>query len=337
MSTFNPLEFLANRKDNDNNLIWDYLEKDGKPVYREGSDGLLHKVMILRKYLPLNAYRMWFKDKYPNGRMEVEDQTPAPVFSETKGWVESPNYKIKASLYSNETSEHPMSTAYGVIPKTFKSYDSSGYDVEKEERKDNMTLAQYFAIVGAMANAGFIYNLPDELEDSEFFVANTKLEDNPAEVIPLSAVTTIAAIAKTEETKEADSSEEPEPQSNDLVNSFLKNKPKTEPEPEVNEAPVEEPQPMAEEELPAEPEAAPVEEEPKKAKTSKKTAESNDAKPEDVVFTFAEGYTPPEKFAGLVGKRIGDVDPKLIRYFANSKSAAANLTDETFSAIIDVA
>ena len=187
--SFNPYEHLRARKDALGNPLFEILEKNGLPVLKLGEDKNYHKVLVVKRYLPCDAYRTWFYTEYPNGSMVVKDTTPCPVFEDGK-WTEYPTITVQVSLYADREQRTLISTGFGSYARS-KSYNPGeeyAY-VEKEESANNFLLAQAQAIKGACSNAGLIFEANDDIlnGDENQFLDLSKLSDEASFEIPISA------------------------------------------------------------------------------------------------------------------------------------------------------
>lgn len=369
---FNPLEHLAVQTDKADNPQWEYLEQNGLPVHKIGPDGLLHNVLVAKRYLPVMGYRQWFYSKYPEGSIIVDDITPEAALV-SDHFVDYPSYKIKVTLYADQEHTKTISTGYGSYRKADK-YDPSKEKhtyVEKSESMDNFHLCQAIALKDAMANAGFIYDYNADVinaTDAQFVEMDfAKLKEEPATIIPVDAE--VPGISSEPEAAESAVKEEKAKvkiMTKEEVEAFVGPKAveetKTKEEttkvsvkkssvPTMEEDPVgaflsqkEEDSEEAEEketlslkgEMAKHSQPDPLEEQGL-TESEEKSEENSDYIPEEVIFSLAEGVEVTPLMEPFVGKKIGEIDPAKIKYFAKKSNLDKTLSKETIAAIVAVA
>ena len=188
--SFNPYEHLSVYHDADGNPILENLEDNGKPVSMKGEDGKFHSVLIPRRYLNSNAYREWFRCRYPDGCIDVEDLT-LPAMWNGSVFVDSPEYKVKVTLFEDKAKTLQIASSYGIIRKTYKPDPVQGqYIPEYSDSKNTFELAQSIGIRNAMLNAGFLYDPSASVlkeKDAQYLnviIAGPALDFAPAMELP---------------------------------------------------------------------------------------------------------------------------------------------------------
>jgi len=223
--SFNPYEHLSVYHDSDGNPLFENLEDNGKPVSRKGEDGKYHSVLIPKRYLNSNAYREWFRCRYPNGCIEVEDQTQPAQFNGTT-FVDSLEYKVKVILFEDRERKMQLASSYGIIRKAYKPDNKSSVFIpEYAENKNTFELAQSIGLRNAMLNAGFIYETSASVlkqEDSQYL--NIIVSGPVLDVAPATSEDNIPKV------------KEPEPSSNEILDYIKGMKTTTEPAKEVEKS-----------------------------------------------------------------------------------------------------
>lgn len=104
---FDPMTRLKQSMRDDGFPAYEPYMKNG--VYAMNEQG--HLVLVPRMHLDANAYREWFANAFPDGRVEVVRHTSDSAIFEGK--VINPPEVMEVRLYANATDTYPKSNGFG--------------------------------------------------------------------------------------------------------------------------------------------------------------------------------------------------------------------------------
>ena len=275
--TFNPYEHLSVYHDADGNPLFENLEENGKPVCQKGDDGKYHSVLIPKRFINSNGYREWFRCRYPNGCIDIEDMTQDAV-SNGSTFIDSLEYKVKVTLYEDREKKLQIANSYGIIRKTYKPDSKTGsFAPEYSDNKNTFELAQSIGLRNAMLNAGFIYDTSDSV-----------LREKDSQYLNIIVSGPVLDFAPANEKTKAVSVEEQTP-ANDILN-YISGMNKQE-------------------------EKTATIDEKLEISSTNVVENDNNYDPKQVVFEALEEAS--ERLKGLNGKFIGELDAGMIAYLSS--------------------